>query len=50
MHGREYQSLIASEVDLAAQPRTLAHASWIKPLERPLPGTVPREADAPARP
>ena len=37
LHGRVYQRLIDAEVDLAAQPRTLGHASWIMPLEHPFP-------------
>jgi vitamin K-dependent gamma-carboxylase len=37
MNGRAYQPLIDPTVDLAAQPRTLAPAPWILPLEEPLP-------------
>ena len=37
LHGRESQHLIDPTVDLAAQPRTLAPAPWILPLEEPLP-------------
>jgi hypothetical protein len=37
LHGREYQHLIDPGVDLAAEPRTLGHARWIRPLEKPFP-------------
>jgi vitamin K-dependent gamma-carboxylase len=37
LNGRESQHLIDPTVDLAAQPRTLAPAPWILPLEKPLP-------------
>ena len=37
LHGREYQPLIDPGVDLAAEPRTLGHARWIRPLEKPFP-------------
>ncbi len=37
LHGREYQRLIDPTVDLAAEPRTLGHARWIRPLEKPFP-------------
>jgi Vitamin K-dependent gamma-carboxylase, lumenal domain/HTTM domain len=37
LNGREPQHLIDPTVDLAKQPRTLAPASWIVPLEEPLP-------------
>jgi vitamin K-dependent gamma-carboxylase len=37
LHKRDYQNLIDPTVDLAKQPRTLATASWIVPLEEPLP-------------
>jgi vitamin K-dependent gamma-carboxylase len=37
LDGRNYKPLIDPTVDLAAQPRTLAPASWILPLEEPLP-------------
>ncbi|WP_419191613.1 HTTM domain-containing protein [Engelhardtia mirabilis] len=38
LNGREPQLLIDPEVDLVAQPRSLAPAEWIMPLDRPLPG------------
>ena len=34
LNGREPQLLVDPEVDLAAQPRTLWPAAWIRPLER----------------
>jgi len=37
LHGREYQRLIDPAVDLAAEPRTLGHARWIRRLEKPFP-------------
>jgi hypothetical protein len=37
LNGREPQLLVDPEVDLAAQPRSLRHASWIVPLRQPLP-------------
>jgi vitamin K-dependent gamma-carboxylase len=37
LNGRDYQYLIDPSVDLAKQPRTLAPAPWIVPLEEPLP-------------
>ncbi|MDQ3943290.1 MAG: HTTM domain-containing protein, partial [Actinomycetota bacterium] len=37
LNGRDYQPLIDPSVDLARQPRTLAPAPWILPLEEPLP-------------
>ncbi|MDQ3964950.1 MAG: HTTM domain-containing protein [Actinomycetota bacterium] len=37
LNGRDYQYLIDPTVDLAKQPRTLAPAPWIVPLEEPLP-------------
>lgn len=37
LHGRPYQRLVDPDVDLAAQPRTLGPASWIVPLQHPLP-------------
>ena len=37
LHGRDHQNLVDPTVDLAKQPRTLAPASWIVPLEEPLP-------------
>ncbi len=37
LNGRDSQHLIDPTVDLAKQPRTLAPASWIVPLEKPLP-------------
>jgi hypothetical protein len=37
LNGRERQLLIDQNVDLAAQPRTLAHIPWILPLTQPLP-------------
>ena len=41
LHGREYQRLIDPAVDLAAEPRTLGHARWIRPLEKPFPDRTP---------
>ena len=41
LHGREYQRLIDPAVDLAAEPRTLGHARWIRPLEKPFPDRAP---------
>ena len=41
LHGREYQRLIDPAVDLAAEPRTLGHAHWIRPLENPFPDRTP---------
>ena len=38
LNGRKRQLLIDPTVDLAAQPRTLRHVSWILPLETPLRG------------
>ena len=44
LNGREPQLLVDPEVDLAAQPRSLRHASWIVPLYQPLPPrSVPHE-------
>jgi hypothetical protein len=37
LNGRPPQPLIKPDVDLAAEPRTLLPASWIAPLETPLP-------------
>ncbi len=37
LHGRNAQPLIDPTLDLARQPRTLPPASWILPLEEPLP-------------
>ena len=37
LHGREPQFLIDPTVDLTKQPRTLAPAPWVLPLEEPLP-------------
>jgi vitamin K-dependent gamma-carboxylase len=37
LHGREPKYLIDPTVDLTKQPRTLAPAPWIVPLEEPLP-------------
>ena len=37
LHGRDYQYLVDPTVNLAEQPRTPAPASWIVPLEEPLP-------------
>ncbi len=37
LNGRPYQQLIDPSVDLAKQPRTLAPAPWIVPLEEPFP-------------
>lgn len=37
LNGRDYQPLIDPTVNLAEQPRTLAPAPWIVPLEEPLP-------------
>jgi vitamin K-dependent gamma-carboxylase len=37
LHGREPKYLIDPTVDLTKQPRTLAPAPWILPLEEPLP-------------
>lgn len=37
LNGREPQRLVDPSVDLAAQSRTLLPASWIVPLEQPLP-------------
>ena len=36
LNGRDPQYIIDPTVDLAKQPRTLAPASWIMPLEKPL--------------
>lgn len=36
LNGRPYQKLIDPTVNLAAQERTLGHATWILPLETPL--------------
>ena len=36
LNGRPMATLIDPAVDLAAQPRSLKHASWIKPLTIPL--------------
>jgi len=36
LNGRRLATLIDPDVDLAAQPRTLWHASWILPLHLPL--------------
>ncbi|MBY5992337.1 HTTM domain-containing protein [Ferrimonas balearica] len=36
LNGRPYQTLIDPKVDLAAEPRTLAHVDWILPLTTPL--------------
>ena len=36
LNGRKPQRLIAPDVDLAAQPRSLAPATWIVPLTEPL--------------
>ena len=41
LHGREYQRLVDPTVDLAAERRTLGHASWIVPLDKPLPDWSP---------
>ncbi|MFZ5479220.1 MAG: HTTM domain-containing protein [Myxococcota bacterium] len=38
LNGRPERRLVDPDVDLAAQPRTLAPAMWILPLEEPLPG------------
>jgi len=38
LNGRPRQLLIDPSVDLAAEPRTLRHARWIRPLTVPLPG------------
>ena len=32
LNGRRPQPLVDPDVDLAAQPRDLSHASWIVPL------------------
>ncbi len=37
LNGRKYQYLIDPKVDLAKEPRSLAHADWIVPLKTPLP-------------
>jgi hypothetical protein len=37
LNGRPRQLLIDPTVDLSRQPRTLGHATWIMPLEQPLP-------------
>jgi vitamin K-dependent gamma-carboxylase len=37
LNGREPQLLVDPEVDLAAEPRSLRRASWILPLQQPLP-------------
>jgi hypothetical protein len=36
LNGREYRPIVDGSVNLAAQPRTLPPASWIKPLDLPL--------------
>jgi vitamin K-dependent gamma-carboxylase-like protein len=41
LNGRDPQLLVDPEVDLAAQPRSLRHASWIVPLHQPLPWRSP---------
>jgi vitamin K-dependent gamma-carboxylase len=38
LNGRRPQRLVDPHVDLAAEPRSLRPASWILPLEEPLPG------------
>ena len=45
LNGRADQLLIDPTVDLAAQPRTLGHATWITPLTKPL-----SERQSPASP
>jgi vitamin K-dependent gamma-carboxylase len=37
LNGRDYQHIINPNTDLAKQPRSLAPAPWIVPLEDPLP-------------
>jgi hypothetical protein len=37
----EWMVLVDPEVDLAAQPHSLRHASWIVPLHQPLPWRSP---------
>ena len=37
LNGRKPQLLLNQNVDLAAQPRTLRHASWLLPMNEPLP-------------
>jgi hypothetical protein len=50
LNGRAFQPLVDPAADLAAQPRTLAHITWITPLATELgfPGSEKRPA-APAR-
>lgn len=36
LNGRPYQVYVDPEVDLAAEPRTLGHVSWVVPLTTPL--------------
>ncbi len=59
LHGREYQRMVDPDVDLAKEPRTLGHAAWIRPLEKPFPdrspeasvtGTAPGGLPRPPRP
>ncbi len=52
LNGRRAQRLVDPSVDLATQPRTLGHASWILPLTEPLPGWEPdaRPEDQPPVP
>lgn len=44
LNGRPYRPLIDPDVDLAAQPRSLAPAPWILPLDEALPPTVVRDS------
>ncbi len=37
LNGRKPELLVDPIVDLAAQPRTLGHADWIRPMTEPLP-------------
>jgi hypothetical protein len=37
LNGRKPQLLLDQNVDLAAQPRTLSHGSWLLPMNEPLP-------------
>jgi vitamin K-dependent gamma-carboxylase len=37
LNGRKPALLLDQNVDLAAQPRTLKHASWLLPMNEPLP-------------
>jgi hypothetical protein len=41
LNGREPQLLINPKINLAAESRSLRHASWIMPLEEPLPKRKP---------